>query len=37
MTEEMRGMLRFTAAAAELLGDDVDGLAALVEDLKALD
>ena len=37
MTEEKRGMLRFTAAAAELLGDDVDGLVALVDDLKALE
>ena len=36
MTEERRSMLRVAVAAAELLGDDVDGLAALVDDLKAL-
>ncbi len=36
MTEERRSMLRVAAAAAELLGDDVEGLAALVDDLKAL-
>ena len=36
MTEERRGRLQAVAAAAELLGDDVDGLAAIIDDLDAL-
>ena len=37
MTEERRSRLQAVAAAAELLGDDVDGVAALLEDLNALE
>ena len=37
MTEERRNKLKAAAAAAELLGDDVDGVAALLEDLSALE
>ena len=36
MTEERRSRLRAVAAVAELLGDDVDGLAATLDDFEAL-
>ena len=36
MTEERRSRLSAVAAVAELLGDDVDGLAATLDDFKAL-
>ena len=36
MTEERRSALRAAAAAAMFLGDDVDGLLALDEEIKAL-
>ena len=37
MTDDRRSRLQAVAAAAELLGDDVDGLAALIDDLDALE
>jgi len=37
MTEERRSKLSAVAAAAQLLGDDVDGVAALLDDLNALE
>ena len=37
MTEERRSRLQAVAAAAQLLGDDVDGVAALLDDLNALE
>ena len=36
MTDDTRKRLRAVAEVAELLGDDVDGLAALIEDFDAL-
>ena len=36
MTEEKRDALRVAATAARFLGDDVDGLIALDEEIKAL-
>jgi len=36
MTEERRSRLSAVAAVAELLGDDVDGLAATLDDFEAL-
>ena len=37
MTEERRNKLQAVAAVAELLGDDVDGLAGFLDDLNALE
>jgi hypothetical protein len=37
MTDETRRRLRAVAEVAEVLGDDVDGLAALIDDLDALE
>jgi len=36
MTEERQSKLSAVAAVAELLGDDVDGLAATLDDFEAL-
>ena len=36
MTEKRRSRLQAVAAVAELLGDDVDGLAGFLDDLNAL-